>query len=106
MKYCISLFPWACLIAMLFIPSFGWTADFNDPAREGVTHYNREEFDPATAKFQASLAEEPDNPEVAYNLANSQYRLGRYEEAVGSFKKALTNSTPPDLRQKILLQHG
>ncbi len=82
-------------------------ADSFDPkAREGVTHYNREEFDQAAAKFQASQLEAPEDSAVAYNLANSHFRLGRYEEAVEAYKKALTESTPPNLKQKSWYNMG
>jgi Ca-activated chloride channel homolog len=82
-------------------------ADSFDPkAREGITHYNREEFDQATTKFQASQLEQPENSDVAYNLANSHYRLGRYEEAVEAYKKTLTEKTPPNLKQKSWYNMG
>lgn len=79
---------------------------FDPKAREGVTHYNHKEFDQATAKFQASQLEQPDDKNVAYNLANSLYRLGRYEEAVEAYKKALADKTPPTLKQKSYYNMG
>ena len=79
---------------------------FDSKAREGITHYNREEFDQAAAQFQASQLDQPDNSDVAYNLANSHYRLGRYEEAVEAYKKALTEKTPPNLKQKSWYNMG
>lgn len=91
----------------LFLTSSARADDFDPLAREGVTHYNREEYDQATSKFEASQLDHPDNPDVAYNLANSQYRQGRFEEAVESFKKALKNTTtPPELRQKSYYNMG
>jgi Ca-activated chloride channel homolog len=82
-------------------------ADSFDPkAREGITHYNREEFDQAATKFQASQLEQPENSDVAYNLANSHYRLGRYEKAVESYKKALPEKTPSNLKQKSWYNMG
>ena len=79
---------------------------FDSKAREGVTHYNREEFDQAVAKFQASQQEQPESPDVAYNLANSHFRLGRYEEAVEAYKKTLTEKTPKNLKQKSYYNMG
>lgn len=95
----------------------GWTvglgiipqalADSFDPkAREGVTHYNREEFKQAAAKFQASQLEAPENSDVAYNLANSHYRLGRYDEAVEAYKKVLAENSSPNLKQKSWYNMG
>jgi Ca-activated chloride channel family protein len=79
---------------------------FDSKAREGVSHYNREEFDQAADKFQASQLDQPENPNVAYNLANSHYRLGRYEEAVEAYQKALTEKTPTHLKQKSYYNMG
>ncbi len=75
-------------------------------AREGISHYNQEEYDQATAKFQASQLERPDNVNVTYNLANSLYRQGRYDEAVEAYKKALAEKTSPTLRQKSYYNMG
>ena len=69
-------------------------------AREGVTHYNHEEFKQAASKFESSQLEQPDNSEVAYNLANSHYRLGRYEAAVAAYRQALSATPAPELQQK------
>ncbi len=82
-------------------------ADSFDPkAQEGVTHYNRGEFKQAAAKFQASQLETPENSNVAYNLANSHYRLSRYEEAVEAYKKVLTEKSSPNLKQKSWYNMG
>lgn len=75
-------------------------------AREGITHYNREEFDQAATKFQESQLATPENFDVAYNLANSHYRLGRYEEAVEAYKKTLTEKTSKNLKHKSWYNMG
>ena len=82
------------LIIWLILPAKGFAASLDSKAREGITHYNHEEYDQASAKFQASQLEQPNNTDVAYNLANSLYRLGRYEEAVEAYKKALSEKAP------------
>ncbi|MDH5762819.1 MAG: tetratricopeptide repeat protein [Nitrospinota bacterium] len=91
---------------MMILPAPVFADSFDSAAREGVTHYNREEFDKATEKFQESQLESPANSEVTYNLANSNYRLGRYEEAVEAYKKALGEETPPPLKQKSYYNMG
>ena len=99
--------PKAKAVIMLFMEGGPSQADTFDPkAREGITHYNRKEFDRATTKFQASQLEQPDNSDVSYNLANSLYRLGRYEEAVETYKKALGEKTSPSLKQKSYYNMG
>ncbi len=75
-------------------------------AREGVTHYNREEFEQAASKFEASRLERPNNSQVAYNLANSHYRLGRYEAAVEAYGQALSGTPAAELKQKSYYNMG
>jgi Ca-activated chloride channel family protein len=101
MKYLSINTPWITLFTIwLILPAMGFAVPLDTKAREGVTHYNHEEYDQASAKFQASQLEQPDNPDVAYNLANSLFRLGRYEEAVEAYKKALSEKAPQVLKQK------
>ena len=100
-----SRFSYLILVIMM-LPTTGFAGSFDSKAREGITHYNREEFDQAAKKFQESQQEKPENPDVAYNLANSRYRLGRYEEAVEAYKKALTEKTPTHLKQKSYYNMG
>ena len=78
----------------------------NEAAREGVTHYNREDFEQAASKFEASRLERPNNSQVAYNLANSHYRLGRYEAAVEAYGQALSGTPAAELKQKSYYNMG
>ena len=102
----LSMYPVAFTMVLLILPATGFTNSLDSKAREGVTHYNRKEFDQAAAKFQASQLEQSNNPDVAYNLANSLYRLGRYEEAVEAYKKTIDKRTPPALKQKSYYNMG
>lgn len=104
MKFSTIIFPFTFILMAL--PTTGFSDSFDSKAREGVTHYNREEFDRAASKFQASQLEKPENPNVAYNLANSHYRLGRYEEAIETYKKVLSENSPPELKQKSFFNMG
>ena len=94
------------LLILLVFPLHGWAASFDSNAREGVIHYNQEEYERAATKFQQSQQKQSDNRDVAYNLANSLYRLGRYKEAVDAYKKTLDEETRPTLRQKSYYNMG
>ncbi|NIW08643.1 MAG: tetratricopeptide repeat protein [Nitrospinaceae bacterium] len=92
--------------ALTFLPSRIWAETFNTQAREGITHYQQEEYKQAVSKFQESQDNQPDNPQVTYNLANSQFRLGRYEAAVESYQKVLSENASPELKQKSFYNMG
>ncbi len=104
MKFSMTLA--AGLIAGLGMISHALADSLDAAAREGITHYNREEFEQAASKFEASQLEQPDNSQVAYNLANSHYRLGRYEAAVEAYRQALSGTPAPKLQQKSYYNIG
>ena len=94
------------IITLLIQPAVGFAASFDSKAREGVTYYNHEKYDQAVTKFQESQLEQPDQPSVAYNLANSHYRLGHYKEAVEAYKKVFAEKASPELQQKSWYNMG
>ncbi len=104
MKFSMTLA--AGLIAGLGMISHALADSLDAAAREGITHYNREEFEQAASKFEASQLEQPDNSQIAYNLANSHYRLGRYEAAVEAYRQALSGTPAPKLQQKSWYNMG
>ncbi len=104
MKFSMTLS--AGLIAGLGMISHAVADSLYAAAREGITQYNREEFEQASAKFQESQLETPENSGVAYNLANSHYRLGRYEAAVEAYSQALSGTPAPELKQKSYYNMG
>lgn len=107
MKFLSSKARWASLIMILLaLPAVGFADSLDSKAREGVSHYNHKEYDQAAEKFQESQLEQPAQPSVAYNLANSLYRLGQYEGAVEAYKKVLSEKTPPELKQKSWYNMG
>ncbi len=94
------------ILALLLIPFTAGAESLDATARQGVAHYNHEEFEQASNKFLEAQAQKPDHPEVAYNLGNSDYRLEKYESALESYAKALAESTDSALRQKSLYNSG
>jgi len=94
------------ILALLLIPLTAGAESLDATARQGVAHYNQEEFEQASNKFLESQVQNPDHPEVAYNLGNSDYRLGKYESALESYAKTLAESTDPALKQKSLYNSG
>jgi len=93
-------------IALLLMP-ISANAEYSDAAaRQGVAHYDRQEYEQASNKFLESQTQKPDHPEISYNLGNSDYRLGKYESALESYAKTLADSTDPALQQKSLYNSG
>ena len=69
--------------------TFAWAFTLDSKAREGIAHYIHEEYNQASAKFQASQLEQPDNAGCRPTIWPTVfYRLGRYEDAVKAYKKS------------------
>lgn len=67
---------------------------YEDPARRAAAYYRGGDFETAAALYGALRS-----PEAAYNRGNAQIMLGRYEEAIGSFDRAL--SARPDWPEAV-----
>jgi len=80
--------------------------DFDSAGREGVAHYNANQYDMAADKFQEAQANQPENPEVAYNLANARYRLGQYEAAIEDYASVIAQTPDAHLKQQALYNQG
>ncbi len=72
----------------------------------GITEYRQQNFDQAEINFSNALKEKPDSPELNYNLANSHYKTGKFEEALKSYSDAASSETTPDLKQNSLYNSG
>lgn len=62
--------------------------------REGVAHYDRQDYEKARLAFLQAYLLKP-HPAVLLNLAQSELRAGRYAEAAENFTKYLQNPNAP-----------
>jgi len=72
----------------------------------GISDYRQQNFEQAELNFSKAQKQEPDNPELNYNLANSRYKNGKYQEALKSYTQATASKTPPDLKENSLYNSG
>ena len=56
---------------------------------EGNKLYKSEQYLDALNRYQIAAADNPNTPEINYNLGTALYKLGKYEEAFAEFDKAL-----------------
>ncbi len=64
--------------------------------REGVRAAQRNYWQEALFRFQNAKALEPSDPEVLNNLAVALEALGRYDEALTTYKEALKGPSKPN----------
>jgi len=91
--FCILLFG-KCLSAQTAYESL----------RAGDAAYDRSNYSKAEPHYRRVTEKEPANWNAAYNLGNSLYEQGKYEEAGKIFEKAVANA--PDNRSKADVLHN
>ena len=99
-----------CLISiLLFLLLIGYAApsrSFSPFAFDRANgSYEREKYEEARALYEKILTNDPDNPKVHYNLADTYFRLGRFEEAEKHFLWAL-NAKDSSIREFSLYNLG
>lgn len=53
--------------------------------REGNKLYQKEQFDDSELSYRRALERDEDSPQARFNLGNSLYKQGRFDEATGFF---------------------
>lgn len=83
------------------------SAQINKPLAEiGQSKYLDGEFQGAVKNFSAAFDQSPNDASLAYNLANSQYRLGKFGQALQSYNQAAIISEDSKLKQKAYYNAG
>ena len=72
----------------------GWIDPFADQVRHGNELYKNGNYDKALEKYLNVQVNSPDVPQLSFNVADTQYKRGKYDEALKSFEKALKTGTP------------
>lgn len=96
----------AVVLTGWLIPAQGRAGPFSDEFLEGIRHYNREEYPAARRNFEAARQAHPKDPMIAYNLANTYYRLGEFESAAETYLEAESLFEDPSMKQKSLYNRG
>ena len=98
----VSLVFAVCLLAAGPRAEAGW---LNPALHAGMDAYEKGEYQAALKAFIDAQLENPDRPEIEYNIGNAHYRLKDYEAAARSFEQAARDGDP-QLKQKALYNMG
>ena len=89
-----------------FAPSPVLAQSVDSNIQEGISEYRQQNFEQAEINFSRAQKEQPDNPRLNYNLANSHYKNGKYPEALKSYTHTTGNDAPPELKKNSLYNSG
>ncbi|MBZ5587498.1 MAG: tetratricopeptide repeat protein [Acidobacteriia bacterium] len=85
----------ATTIISVACASSGAQSQAHAEMREGVRAAQRNYWQEALFRFQNARAIDPSDPEVLNNLAVALEALGRYDEALVTYKQALQSGSKP-----------
>ncbi len=99
------------IVFYIFLFSFLFSkfasAQINKPLAEiGQSNYLSGNFQEAAKNFNSAFDQSPNDASLAYNLANSQYRLGQFDQALQSFNQAAVITQDSKLKQKAYYNAG
>ena len=63
--------------------------------KEGNEYFRQKKFDEALKSYKSAQVENPDSPEISYNIANAFAQQQKYEEAIKNYERALSKDTSP-----------
>jgi Ca-activated chloride channel homolog len=70
-----------------------WKDVFRSLPEEAEQAYGQEAYEQALKLYQEAQTRNPDSDTLAYNLGNTLYQLGRYQDAAGQFGRILENDS-------------
>ena len=101
-----TLFAFLLLFALLTaMPRSARANPFTTTGQKGVQAYENKDYPGARKHFLKAQVDDPDNAELAYDLGNTAYQEGRFEEAQSFFATA-AQSNDPKLQHKALYNQG
>ncbi len=97
----------ACLLMSISLLSSGVAnaEGIYEKMGKGLQAYENNNYDKAMEHFIEAQLDEPEMPEIAYNLGAAYYRSGDFDAAAKNFAHAL-NSQSPELRAKSFYNLG
>lgn len=106
MKATCSHISFLMLCCIIFFKAFIGATDAKGQTagkyiREGNKLYREEKFEEAEIKYRKSLERKPDNVAGQFNLANTLYRMGKYDEASAILDTLVGNISSKEKKAKI-----
>lgn len=97
------IISWICLLMPLAVLS---QADVEELIQEGISLYDKQDYEGSIEKFNAALALQPNHDHALYEKSLSLIRLKKYNEAGDLLKKVLDVSKDEDIRSRAFANYG
>ena len=93
-------------IWIVFSPGTALSLGVDGKAIEGVELYQKHMFDQASKRFLEAQQEKPNDPKISYNLGNSRYKQGSYEQALQSYSRSVEQKPSSSVNQRTQYNIG
>jgi len=97
----VSVLLWA----LIFSPYTVLASGVHRSMQKGQEAYQKQDYEAALKSFIDAQLEDPDRPEIFYNIANAYYKLGDFDSAFENYSQALAGEKN-SLKQKVLYNRG
>ncbi len=105
MKSCLLHTPFCLLFATVVLTGGNVLAQSTRSAvNNGVDLYDKGKFVDSEVEFKKGLEKSPDNFQANFNLGDSYYKEGKYEDALKNYSAALSKATMDN--QKAAVYHN
>ncbi|MBC7473194.1 MAG: tetratricopeptide repeat protein [Candidatus Sericytochromatia bacterium] len=91
---------------LLLFSGNSYALSLNTKISEAEKNYKSKNYQKAYDNYQQAQIEEPDNELLKYNLGNSAYKVGKYDDAVKTFKSLSEKTKSQLLKEKALYNLG
>lgn len=91
-------------LTLTSLPAFADQTD--SKIQEGLNQYHEGLFPEAEKSFSDALSSRSDDPRLDYNLGNSLYKQGKYQDALQDFTQAALENSDANLKKNSLYNSG
>jgi Ca-activated chloride channel family protein len=102
--YCAIMLAALAFIFLPLAPAHG--ESLYSTMKKGAAHYEQGSYDEALKSFVDAQIESPEDPQVRYNIASTQYQLKNYAEAVKSYQDVAATDRDVRLEEQSLYNIG
>lgn len=94
------------LILILLIVSNGFSQSNRSTLNSGVDKYEEKKYTDAEVDFRKVVESSPKSYEANFNLGNTYYKQGKYDDAIKSYQSAFENAKDNESRAKVFHNVG
>ncbi len=100
MKSIVS-FVCAVSLTVIFVRGNALAQDTRSHVNKGVDLYKDGKYVDSEVEFKKGMEKSPNNFQANFNLGDSYYKQGNYQDALKAYQTALSKATTGDLKSKV-----